>query len=185
MSKEELKKLIKSDRELYSNKGFLRKIYDYIVRDNKYIYRKLIITSRKYSYYRRKSNLYILQKIYFTRKQNFLSRKYNINIKALFGKNMKIYHEDITINQYSVLGDNISLHGNNCIGNNGKNILKCPKIGNNVDIGFGATIIGDIEIADNIIIGANSLVNKSFLEPNIIIAGVPAKKIKSIKNEVK
>ena len=53
-----------------------------------------------------------------------------------------------------------------------------PKIGNNVEIGFGAVIIGKVIIADGIKIGANSVVTKSFLEPNITIAGVPAKKIK-------
>jgi serine O-acetyltransferase len=52
-----------------------------------------------------------------------------------------------------------------------------PKIGNNVFIGPGAIIVGDIEIADGIAIGANSYVNKSFKEPNISIAGCPAKKI--------
>jgi serine O-acetyltransferase len=52
-----------------------------------------------------------------------------------------------------------------------------PKIGNNVFIGPGAVVIGDIEIADGIAIGANSYVNKSFKEPNITVAGCPAKKI--------
>ena len=75
------------------------------------------------------------------------------------------------------MGDNVKLHGSNCIGNNGF-IDKAPKIGNNVDIGFGAILIGDIEIADDIIIGANALVNKSFLEKGVTIAGVPAKIIK-------
>jgi serine O-acetyltransferase len=54
---------------------------------------------------------------------------------------------------------------------------KAPKIGNNVFIGPGAKIFGDIEIADNVAIGVNSVVNKSFLEPGITIAGIPAKKI--------
>ena len=44
-------------------------------------------------------------------------------------------------------------------------------------IASGAKIFGNITIADGIVIGANSVVNKSFLEPNITIAGVPAKKI--------
>lgn len=44
-------------------------------------------------------------------------------------------------------------------------------------IGPGAKIFGDIFIADNIAIGANAVVNKSFYESNITIAGVPAKKI--------
>ena len=52
-----------------------------------------------------------------------------------------------------------------------------PKIGNNVFIGPNAVIIGDIEIADGIAIGANTYVNKSFKEPNITVAGCPAKKI--------
>lgn len=52
-----------------------------------------------------------------------------------------------------------------------------PHIGNNVFIGPGAVIVGDIKIADNIAIGANSFVNKSFLEEGITIARVPARKV--------
>lgn len=52
-----------------------------------------------------------------------------------------------------------------------------PTIGNNVYIGPGAKLFGQIEIADGIAIGANAVVNKSFWERNISIAGVPAKKI--------
>lgn len=45
-----------------------------------------------------------------------------------------------------------------------------PIIGNNVEVGFGAVIIGKVKIADGIKIGANSVVTNSFLEPNITIA---------------
>ena len=55
------------------------------------------------------------------------------------------------------------LHGDNCIGNNGIT-LAAPRIGNRVDIGVGAKIIGNIEIADDIVIGAGAVVNKSFKE---------------------
>lgn len=44
-------------------------------------------------------------------------------------------------------------------------------------IGSGAKIIGNVKIADNCVIGANSVVIKDFLEEGITIAGVPAKKI--------
>ena len=44
----------------------------------------------------------------------------------------------------------------------------------------GAKIYGNIIIANNIAIGANAVVNKSFEEENILIAGNPAKKIKTI-----
>ncbi len=54
---------------------------------------------------------------------------------------------------------------------------RAPSIGNNAYIGPGAKIFGPIYIADGIAIGANSVVNKSFNESNITIAGIPAKKI--------
>jgi serine O-acetyltransferase len=52
-----------------------------------------------------------------------------------------------------------------------------PKIGDNVYFGPGVKIFGPITIADNIAIGANAIVNKSFTEPGITIAGIPAKKV--------
>jgi serine O-acetyltransferase len=52
-----------------------------------------------------------------------------------------------------------------------------PSLGDNVFIGPGAVIVGPIEIADGIAIGANSYVDKSFKEKGITIAGAPARKI--------
>ena len=52
-----------------------------------------------------------------------------------------------------------------------------PRFGQKRDIGVGARILGDIYIADDIVIGANSVVTKTFDEPGITIAGIPAKKI--------
>ncbi|MBQ3426312.1 MAG: serine acetyltransferase [Clostridia bacterium] len=50
-------------------------------------------------------------------------------------------------------------------------------IGDNVFIGPCASIIGEVTIADDIAIGAGSVVTKSFTESGVTIAGVPAKKI--------
>lgn len=54
-----------------------------------------------------------------------------------------------------------------------------PTILDNVTIYSGATICGKIIIGNNVIIGANSFVNKSFPD-NTVIAGVPAKIIKNV-----
>lgn len=178
MTKKDLKILIKSDKKIYKSQNFSYYLFDLLSYNNRIIYKKIIITSRKYDYYK-KHKRHTLHYLYYSRKLNILCRKYNINIKGNFGKNLKIYHENIIINQYSKIGNNLILHGNNCIGNNGKDEKACPTIGNNVEIGYGATIIGNIEIADNIIIGANSLVNKSFVEPGVVIAGNPARIIKN------
>ena len=50
-------------------------------------------------------------------------------------------------------------------------------IGNNCFVGTRCTIMYGVELADNIIVAAGSVVTKSFKESNIIIGGNPAKKI--------
>lgn len=50
-------------------------------------------------------------------------------------------------------------------------------IGDRVFIGSGARIIGPVTIADNVVIGANSVVVKDILEEGITVAGNPAHKI--------
>ena len=83
----------------------------------------------------------------------------------------------IIVNPLARIGYNCRIHPCTSIGTKAGYRDKVPHIGNNVYIGPGAKIFGDITIADGIAIGANSVVNKSFLEPNITIAGVPARKI--------
>lgn len=52
------------------------------------------------------------------------------------------------------------------------------KIGNNVFIGNNVIILPDVEIGNNVVVGAGSVVTKN-ISDNVIIAGVPAKVIKS------
>ncbi len=54
-----------------------------------------------------------------------------------------------------------------------------PEIGDNVWIMAGTVVVGPIKIGDNVIIGANSFVNKDIPE-NSVVAGVPAKVIRQI-----
>ncbi len=62
----------------------------------------------------------------------------------------------------------------------GKDVI----IGKNCWIGMNSVVLPGVELADNIIVGAGSVVTKSFKESNIVIAGNPAKKIKDlISNE--
>ena len=56
--------------------------------------------------------------------------------------------------------------------------MAAPVIGNNVDIGVGAKIIGDITIADDVKIGAGAVVTKSCLEKGATLVGIPAKPVK-------
>ena len=83
------------------------------------------------------------------------------------------------VNSRAKIGENCRMEVCVNIGASGGN-PNAPKIGNNVYIAPGVKIYGDIQIGNNIAIGANSSVNKSFSEDSIMIAGSPAKKIKSI-----
>jgi acetyltransferase-like isoleucine patch superfamily enzyme len=56
---------------------------------------------------------------------------------------------------------------------------KSVKIGKNCWIGNSVTILAGVELGDNVTIGANSVVTKSF-PSNVVIGGVPAKILKEI-----
>ena len=97
---------------------------------------------------------------------------------GVLGEGVVFYHRgNIIINPNVRIGEGCIFHGSCCIGNRGQGDTRCPVLGKHVDIGYGAVIIGDIYIADNIKIGANAVVTKSFFEPGITIAGIPAKRI--------
>ena len=53
-------------------------------------------------------------------------------------------------------------------------------IGNHCFLGMGVIVLPGVEIADDCIVGAGSVVTKSSLEPGSVIAGNPAKKICTI-----
>jgi serine O-acetyltransferase len=110
-----------------------------------------------------------------------LSLKLGFSIPPnVFGPGLAIMHYGtIVVNPNSQVGVNCRIHACTNIGASGGS-SKAPQIGDNVYIGPGAKIFGDITIADNIAIAANAAVNKSFTEENIMIGGVPAKKIKEI-----
>lgn len=58
-----------------------------------------------------------------------------------------------------------------------------PEIGDNVYISAGARILGEIKVGNNVIIGANAVVVKDVPE-NSVVAGVPAKVIKSLDVDI-
>ena len=72
------------------------------------------------------------------------------------------------------------LHGANCLGNNGST-NDAPILGNNVDVGIGAVIIGGVTVADNVKIGANAVVNRSITEEGSVYVGIPARKVDKSK----
>ena len=56
------------------------------------------------------------------------------------------------------------------------------KIGRNCWLGNSSTILAGVELGDNVTVGANTVVTKSF-PSNVVIAGCPAKIIKEINGQ--
>jgi len=77
------------------------------------------------------------------------------------------------LNPDTVIGKNCTLRHNVTIGNR-LNDHDVPIIGDNVDIGVGAVIMGAIKIGNNVSIGANAVVLCD-VPDNHIAVGVPAK----------
>lgn len=113
----------------------------------------------------------------------YLSEKWNVSIPLyVFEKGLMITHlqnivvsNQVKVGQYCRLFHNITLGIK--LGRKTENKRSCPIIGNGVTICTGAVVVGGIDIADGVMIGANAVVTKSFKEKNCVIGGVPAKVI--------
>ncbi len=108
-------------------------------------------------------------------------RKTGIEIHpgATIGKNLFIDHGmGVVIGETCVIGDNVTLFHGVTLGGTGKEKGKRhPTIGNNVFIGSGAKILGNITIGNNVKIGANSVILES-IPDNVTVVGIPGKIIK-------
>lgn len=83
----------------------------------------------------------------------------------------------VVIHRNCVIGDNVTI--SQCVTIGGRSGMKnVPRIGDDVFIGAGAIILGDIVIGSGSIIGAGAVVLNSTGE-NEVWAGVPARKIKN------
>ena len=95
---------------------------------------------------------------------------------AKIGKCFFIDHGmGVVIGETAIVGDNVLLYQGVTLGGTGLTKGKRhPTIGNNVVIGAGAKVLGDITVGDNSYIGANAVVIKD-VPANSTIVGVPGR----------
>ncbi|MBI4974223.1 MAG: serine O-acetyltransferase [Candidatus Omnitrophica bacterium] len=95
---------------------------------------------------------------------------------ARIGKGLFIDHGmGVVIGETSIIGDDVTLYQGVTLGGTGKARGKRhPTLGNNVVVGAGAKILGDITIGDNSYIGANAVVIKD-VPHNSTVVGVPGR----------
>lgn len=90
------------------------------------------------------------------------------------GRNLIIDHfGPIVVSGHAKIGDNCRLRPGVVIGLARVEDPCAPTIGNNVDIGVGAKLLGRITIGDNVCIGANAVVIRDVPSDSIAV-GVPA-----------
>lgn len=94
--------------------------------------------------------------------------------RAQIGAGLCVMHFGPTVIHPDVIaGENLTLLHRVTLGYAKSGI---PRIGNNVSIGVGATVIGGITIGDNVAIGAGAVVTRD-IPANCSAVGIPAKPI--------
>lgn len=90
---------------------------------------------------------------------------------AKLGRRVVIDHGmGVVIGETAIVGDDVLIyHGVTLGGKVNDRVKRHPTIGNNVLLGAGAKIIGDIEIGDGAMIGANAVVTKNVPAGAVIV----------------
>lgn len=178
-NRKELHFYIKADRMM--NRGCFsftlsQKILNFFVKDNviNYLYHL-----RKYEYYKNKNGLINriccdIQHIHEKR----IGEKLGFSIAPnVFGYGLVIpHHGTIVVGEGNIIGNYSVLHTSTCITAGNK------KIGNGLYLSTGAKIVqNNLNLGHYVLIAANSVVNSSFSNNGILLAGMPAVKKKVVE----
>lgn len=127
--------------------------------------------------------LYINSENYFIRRvllrmiKNHLQVKYGFDttFTVRIGEGFKIVHlGSVVIHGNAIIGKNFTVLNDVNIGQSDSDPQKVPRIGDGCYVGAGAKLIGGIEIGDDVMIGALTLVNKSFKSHSKVV-GIPGR----------
>lgn len=180
VTKKQLRECLSKEKSFYVPSSSIgRKIKNHLM-DTPDVERWKYVKALRYlEYYynnRHKNPVYAFMNLIYARKFNRLGYKLGIELnRGVFDEGLMIYHTSgIVVNGDAKVGKNCMLHGANVIGNMGTD-LKAPVIGNNVRLGAGAKVLGDVYIADNVQIGAGAIVLHSCYEKGALLVGIPAR----------
>lgn len=171
--------LIKSDAFRYTSK------------DNLFACFKLYLRSSgfRFSFWFRIANSLRGNKVFYFIPWLVLTRlkfKYGYDIPAEtnIGPGFYVGHfGGVVISGKAIIGKNCNISHGVTIGFNPRGLYKgYPTIGDNVWIGPGAKIFGQITISNNVAIGANAVVSQSVLQC-CTLGGIPGRKISDIGSE--
>jgi len=91
------------------------------------------------------------------------------------GRRVRIWHHGGTVLGARAIGDDVHIRHNTTFGVlHRDNHAGKPIIGNRVDIGVGAVILGPVTVGDDAVVGPNSVVLRH-VPPGTVVMGVPAR----------
>lgn len=177
-SKEDLREYLEADKKML---GYTKRRPS-LFKDEIW---KFEIVLRKREYYENLATNSILKKIrliYYRYLHHRMSIKLGFQVPPnVCDKGLRINHFGLlVISPLAKIGKNFDVHAGVNIGVN-IDPTKAPIIGDNVFVGPGAKIFGDIKIGNDVAIAANSVINKSFDNDNVTIGGIPGKIINENK----
>lgn len=181
-NKRDLKRYLELDKYALNRKGICSLLF------STDLIWKFQIILRKHEYYYNTHNV-IMSKIYgYWHKMLGYKLGFDIPINV-FEAGLHINHfGNIVVSPQARIGEFCDVHQGVNIGK-GESDGNAPIIGDNCWIGPGAKLYGGIVLGNEVMVGANAVVTKSFEENAITIAGVPARIIshkgKSIKRTEK
>lgn len=172
-TKEDLRDWLDLELKRYPNYGRYR-IYNILLMSENAVLRRHQILLRKTEYHINSGHRF-LSRIYRMRLELF-QMKWRIHIPPnVFGRGLRVMHVgEIHVNGRVKAGENCTIHVHTSLVAGGFSD-GVPTIGSGVVFFIGAVVAGDIHIADNVVIGANSVVTRSIEEENVTVSGNPAK----------
>jgi serine O-acetyltransferase len=107
----------------------------------------------------------------------------DLDYTVKLGRRVRIWHHGGMVLGARAIGDDVHIRHNTTLGlaNRHENTRK-PIIGNRVDIGAGACILGAVTVGEDCVIGANSVVMRD-LPPGVTVFGVPARPVSLKAND--
>ncbi len=172
-SKRDLKYYLEEDRKAYDKpkrlglKGLLFPDYNY----------KFVKALRRYEYQFNKGHK--IRAYFYGRKYSKLGMKIGVSLPPnVVGPGCHITHGKFIANGEAKIGAKCKIYDGVTVGGTGRyDIVAAPIIGDRVVLCTGAKVIGNVRIADDIVVGANAVVTKDILESGITVGGIPARKI--------
>lgn len=175
-NKKDLKEWLSFERKKYGLTGGIKNFFLFCAGSERAVIWSWQKRLRKTEWYYNsgKKIRYFISSIILNHKSNRYGLHIGVNV---CGKGLKVMHlGPILTNGGVKIGENVSLHINTSFVAKGTSD-DAPTLGKGCVVGVGAVVMGGIYVADNVAIGANSVVCKDINEVNIAVAGAPAKKV--------